>query len=69
MKIHVIGDVIAKGKGIGRNTAYGAVVIANTSKELFEKMVDNAVVVTIGTDKVMIPYLKNASAIVTKTVA
>jgi pyruvate kinase len=66
MKIHVIGDVIAKGKGIGRNTSYGKVVLANTSQELSEKMVDGAVVVTIGTDKDMIPYLKKASAIVTE---
>src|SRR5699024_6119965 len=33
MKIHVIGDIIAKGQGIGRRTAYGRAVIAKTAED------------------------------------
>src|SRR5699024_7383362 len=33
MKVHVIGDIIARGQGIGRRSAYGKVVIAKNAEE------------------------------------
>ncbi|MCV4784910.1 hypothetical protein OFM36_36315, partial [Escherichia coli] len=38
MKVHVIGDIIAKGQGIGRKSAFGKVVIAKTVEEAINKM-------------------------------
>src|SRR5690625_7388527 len=38
MKVHVIGDIIAKGKGIGKRKAYGKIVIARNAEEAIEKM-------------------------------
>ena len=32
MKVHVIGDIIAKGQGIGRKTAYGKVAVAENAE-------------------------------------
>ena len=33
MKVQVVGDVLAKGQGIGRKAAVGKVVIAKTAEE------------------------------------
>src|SRR5690625_4205844 len=38
MKIHVIGDVIARGQGIGRRSAYGQAVIAKNTEEAIKKV-------------------------------
>src|SRR5699024_8059229 len=40
MKVHIIGDVIAKGQGIGRKTAYGKAVVADTAEDINQKMND-----------------------------
>ncbi|KEF39573.1 pyruvate kinase [Schinkia azotoformans MEV2011] len=66
MKVHIIGDVIAKGQGIGRKTATGEVIIINNAKEAQRRMKDGAIVVTIGTDRDMMPFLENAAAIITE---
>ncbi|MEC1720461.1 pyruvate kinase [Schinkia azotoformans] len=66
MKVHIIGDVIAKGQGIGRKTATGEVIIINNAKEAESRMKDGAIVVTIGTDRDMMPFLENAAAIITE---
>jgi len=64
MKIHVIGDVIAKGQGIGRNSAYGKAVFAKNAKEAIEKLKDGDILVTIGSDKEMMPAIEKASGLV-----
>lgn len=66
MKVHIIGDVIAKGQGIGRKTATGEVIILNNAKEAESRMKDGAIVVTIGTDRDMMPFIENAAAIITE---
>ncbi|HHW37170.1 MAG TPA: pyruvate kinase [Bacillales bacterium] len=66
MKVHIIGDVIAKGQGIGRKTATGEVIIINNVQEAESRMKDGAIVVTIGTDRDMMPFLENAAAIITE---
>ncbi|MGD6774187.1 pyruvate kinase [Sutcliffiella horikoshii] len=66
MKIHVVGDVLASGQGIGRKSAYGKVVIAKTAEEAAEKMTQGAIFVTTGTDKDMMPSLEKASALITE---
>ncbi|NGQ94862.1 pyruvate kinase [Brevibacillus sp. SYP-B805] len=66
MKIHVIGDIIAKGQGIGRKVVTGKVVIARSAAEALEKMEDGAVLVTIGTDSDMIHAFERAGAVITE---
>ncbi|WP_139491707.1 pyruvate kinase [Brevibacillus dissolubilis] len=66
MKIHVIGDVIAKGQGIGRKVATGKVVVARDGKEAREKMEDGAILITVGTDSDMIEAFQRASAVITE---
>ncbi|RST76358.1 pyruvate kinase [Siminovitchia acidinfaciens] len=64
MKVHVVGDVLAKGQGIGRKSAYGKAVIVKNSGEALEKVEQGDVMVVIGTDRDMIPALEKCSALV-----
>lgn len=66
MKIHVIGDIIAKGQGIGRKVVTGKVVIARSASEALEKMEEGAVLVTYGTDSDTIESFKRAGAVITE---
>lgn len=66
MKVHVIGDIIAKGQGIGRKSAFGKVVIAKTVEEAINKMTEGGILVTYSTDADMIKALEKAAAIITE---
>ncbi|WP_088068579.1 pyruvate kinase [Gottfriedia luciferensis] len=66
MKIHVVGDVIAQGQGIGRKTAAGKVVIAKTGEEAVSKVTSGSILVTNSTDKDMMPAIERAAAIITE---
>lgn len=66
MKVHVIGEVAAKGQGIGRKTASGKVVIAKNAEEAKQKMVPGAILITYGTDKDMMPAFEHASSVITE---
>ena len=66
MKIHVIGDIVAKGQGIGRTVVTGKVVIARSAAEALNKMEDGAILVTFGTDSDMISAFERAGAVITE---
>lgn len=66
MKVQVVGELLAKGQGIGRKSAFGKVVVAKNAKELQEKITEGSIVVTIGTDRDMMDSLEKASAIITE---
>jgi pyruvate kinase len=66
IKIHQVGEMIAKGVGIGRQTATGKVVAARTPEEANERMTDGAILVTIATDKEYMPAIQKASALITE---
>jgi pyruvate kinase len=66
MKIHVVGDIIAKAQGIGRKTAYGKVVVACSAKEALEKVVEGSILITIGSDRDMVSAIEKCSALITE---
>ncbi|WP_373893043.1 pyruvate kinase [Virgibacillus natechei] len=66
LKVHVIGDVIAKGQGIGKRSAYGKAVVATTAEEATRKLNEEDILVTYGTEKDMMPALEKASGIITE---
>ncbi|MGN7297601.1 pyruvate kinase [Ferdinandcohnia sp. SAFN-114] len=66
MKIHVVGNTLANGQGIGRKSAFGKVVVANTPEEAEAKMYDGAVLVTTATDRDLVKYVEQASALITE---
>lgn len=65
MKVHIIGDIIANGQGIGRTSAYGKVVIANNGEEAIKKVKKGDILVTQGTDRDMMPAIEKAGGIIT----
>ncbi|WP_312098473.1 pyruvate kinase, partial [Niallia sp.] len=64
MKIHVIGDVLAKGQGIGRKTAFGKAVIATNANDALDKVKSGSILVTNATDRDMVPALEKCSALI-----
>jgi pyruvate kinase len=66
MKVHVVGDIIAKGQGIGRKSAFGKAIIAKTAEEAINKMTEGGILVTRSTDADMIKALQKAVAIITE---
>jgi len=66
MKIHVVGDVLAKAQGIGRKSAYGPVVVAKDAQEALSKVIEGSILVTIGSDREMVPALEKCSALITE---
>ncbi|MBM4762536.1 pyruvate kinase [Bacillus sp. B15-48] len=66
MKIHVVGDIIVKAQGIGRKSAFGKVVIAKDANEALSKVNEGDVLVTIGSDREMVPAIEKCSALITQ---
>ncbi len=64
MKIHVIGDLVARGKGIGKASVYGNAVVARNAKDLEGVDLRGAILVTNNTDKEMMPALEKCSGLI-----
>lgn len=65
LKVHMLGEVAAKGQGIGRRSASGKVVIAQNAEEANAKVSEGDVLVTKSTDKDMIEAFEKAVAVIT----
>ncbi|MBB6732627.1 pyruvate kinase [Cohnella zeiphila] len=66
IKIHHIGELIAKGQGIGSLSATGKVVIARTPEEAARKMTEGAILVAPSTDKEYMPAFEKAAGVITE---
>jgi pyruvate kinase len=66
IKIHQIGQMIAKGTGVGTQSATGKVVVAKNAQEAKSKMVQGAILVTNSTDIEYMPALQKASGLITE---
>lgn len=66
IKVHVIGEVIVKGTGIGKRSVSGRVCIGNNPKELIGKFQEGDILVSSTTDKDMVEYMRKSSAIITE---
>lgn len=64
MKVHVIGNVIARGQGLGKHYAVGKAVVTNDVAEANQTLKKGDILVTYGTDKDMIPAIEKAAGIV-----
>lgn len=66
MKVHVIGNVLATGTGIGRHYIYGDAVVTNDAEDANKRMKKGDILVTYSTDKDMMPAMEKAGGIVTE---
>src|SRR5690625_1485742 len=64
MKVHVIGNVITKGIGIGRHYAYGRAVVVKNAEDANRRVQEGDIIVASSTNKDMIPAIRKASGIV-----
>jgi pyruvate kinase len=67
IKIQHVGEIVARGQGIGNLKAGGRVVAARTPEEALSGMMPGGVLVVPATDKSYMPAIQQASAIITET--
>ncbi|AVP37285.1 pyruvate kinase [Staphylococcus felis] len=66
MKLHLIGEDIASGQGIGRSSVCGRTVVAETAQDLEGKDLRNAIIITPSVDNEIVPFLDQAAGLVTE---
>ncbi len=66
IKIHTVGEVIARGTGIGKGSVAGKVVVAKKPAEAIEKVGKGDILVTVSADSDFMPALKKAAALITE---
>ena len=67
MKVQLVGEVAARGQGIGRRAKAGRVVVAKTGQEAVGKTKHGDVLITSSTDKDMMEAFEKAAAVVTES--
>ena len=65
IKVHQVGEMVAKGQGIGTQNATGKVVVARNAEEALAKVTEGSILVTASTDKEYIPAFQKAAAVIT----
>ncbi|MFP3344814.1 pyruvate kinase alpha/beta domain-containing protein, partial [Halomonas sp. SIMBA_159] len=53
MKLRVIGDILAKGQGIGKNVGFGEAIVVRNAEEALAMDTEGKIIVTYGTDRDM----------------
>lgn len=66
MKVHIIGDLLARGQGIGKASVVGKAIVAHNAAEALAYDTDGHIIVTIGTDREMMPALENCIGLITE---
>lgn len=66
IKVNVIGDILAKGTGIGTRSTYGKVCVINNVMDAREKFREGDIIVAKSTDNSLLPFIKKATAIITE---
>ena len=66
MKVHVIGDLLARGQGVGKASVVGTAVVANNAGEALAYDTEGTILVTVGTDREMMPVIENCIGIITE---
>ncbi|TYO96240.1 pyruvate kinase [Desulfallas thermosapovorans] len=67
IKVHTVGEIIAKGTGIIKRSVTGKACVSVTAREAVERMEDGGVLVTHDTDRDFIPAIEKAAALITET--
>lgn len=64
LKVHIVGDVVLRGAGIGARAVTGRVRIVKTAKEAVERIKLGDIMVTTATEREHMPALEKCSAII-----
>ena len=66
MKIHLVGDEIAKGQGVGRGSVVGHTIVADSASDLEGKDLSDKVIITNSVDETLVPYVEKAIGLITE---
>ena len=66
IKVHVIGDIIANGTGVGNKSVSAKVVVGSTKEELEEKFEDGDIIVAKYTDKDINEFMERSSGVISE---
>ncbi|MFZ5640069.1 MAG: pyruvate kinase [Bacillota bacterium] len=66
LKVHIVGDVVARGAGIGARAVTGPVRVVKTAKEATEKVQPGDILVAPATDRDFVPAMEKAAAVITE---
>ncbi len=66
IKVHVIGDIIANGTGVGNKSVSAKVVVGSTREELEEKFEDGDIIVAKYTDKDINEFMERSSGVISE---
>ncbi|MEB7381391.1 pyruvate kinase [Staphylococcus warneri] len=66
MKIHLVGDEIAKGQGVGRGSVVGTAVVADSASDLKGIDLSDKIIVTNSVDETLVPYVDQAIGLITE---
>ena len=66
MKVHVIGDLLARGQGVGKSSVVSKAVVMKNGAEVFAYDTEGAIIVTSSTDKEMMPAIENCAGLITE---
>lgn len=66
MKLHLVGDELAKGQGIGRSSVVGKTLVVKDASELEGKGLSESIIVTSSVDETLVPYIENAIGLITE---
>lgn len=64
IKVHIVGNIIARGMGVGQRVVIGTVCVARTRKDLASKFHEGDVLVIRSVDEETAPYAAKAAAII-----
>ncbi|MDW3908579.1 pyruvate kinase [Staphylococcus saprophyticus] len=66
MKLHLVGDELAKGQGIGRSSVVGKTLVVKDASELEGKDLSESIIVTSSVDETLVAYIENAIGLITE---
>jgi pyruvate kinase len=64
IKVHIVGEILAKGIGIGDKSITGKVTVVTDIERDFNKLVEGDILVARSTDKELVPLMEKASAFI-----
>ncbi len=67
IKVHIVGDVIARGTGIGVRAVTGTVRVVKNAREALRVIAPGDILVTAATDRDFVPAMEKAGAVITET--
>jgi pyruvate kinase len=66
LKVEVVGQVLAQGAGIGRNSVVGTVQVAKSAKQAITEIKADEILVVQSTDAEYVPAMEKAAAVITE---